>query len=78
MCQQQSSEDSVEVSLLSSAESLEWDSGEGTGVLDSDTEQLLQEIERLTARALKETGCDCEFECDNGNKSTVNDSYSNR
>ncbi|XP_054258303.1 uncharacterized protein LOC128983151 isoform X2 [Macrosteles quadrilineatus] len=38
----------------SPAESLEWDSGEGA--LDTDTEQLICEIERLTARALRETG----------------------
>jgi hypothetical protein len=40
----------------SPAESLEWDSGEAA--LDTDTELLLCEIERLTARALRETGGD--------------------
>lgn len=40
----------------SPAESLEWDSCEGG--LDTDTEQLLYEIEQLTARALRETGGD--------------------
>lgn len=38
----------------SPAESLEWDPCET--VLENDTEQLICEIERLTARALRETG----------------------
>lgn len=43
----------------SPAESLEWDSCDNIHTaLDTDTEQLLCEIERLTARALKETGGD--------------------
>lgn len=41
----------------SPAESLEWDSCDQLA-LDTDTEQLLCEIERLTARALRETGGD--------------------
>lgn len=42
----------------SPVDSLEWDSCEDKAVagFDPDTELLLQEIERLTAKALKETG----------------------
>lgn len=47
---------SSSAAMGSPAESLEWDSCEGG--LDTDTEQLLCEIERLTARALRETGGD--------------------
>lgn len=47
---------SVSVVECSPAESLEWDPCET--LLDNDTEQLLCEIEQLTARALRETGGD--------------------
>lgn len=44
-------------SRVSSPNSLEWDPVEpGMVCVDMDTEQLLTEIERLTDRALKETG----------------------
>lgn len=44
-------------SRVSSPNSLEWDPVEPDMVcVDMDTEQLLTEIERLTDRALKETG----------------------
>lgn len=44
-------------SRVSSPNSLEWDPVEPDMVcVDIDTEQLLTEIERLTDRALKETG----------------------
>lgn len=44
-------------SRVSSPNSLEWDPVESDMVcVDVDTEQLLNEIERLTDRALKETG----------------------
>ncbi|XP_046668580.1 uncharacterized protein LOC124359682 [Homalodisca vitripennis] len=61
LCQprlQSTTEECSTASVLedSPAESLEWDSCEGA--LDTDTEQLLCEIERLTARALRETGGD--------------------
>lgn len=44
-------------SRVSSPNSLEWDPVESNMVcVDVDTERLLNEIERLTDRALKETG----------------------
>lgn len=46
-------------SRVSSADSLEWDPGQRdtpTGSVDTDTRQLLQEIEILTDQALRETG----------------------
>lgn len=49
-------------SRVSSADSLEWDPvqsplhGTPPGSIDTDTQQLLNEIERLTDQALRETG----------------------
>lgn len=51
-------------SRVSSADSLEWDPVQSplhctptSSELDTDTQQLLTEIERLTDQALRETGC---------------------
>lgn len=63
-------ESDSEWSRISSANSLEWDSVQNSlhvsppaSDVDTDTQMLLCEIERLTSQTLSETGLDLESNC---------------